>query len=96
MEYSAGIGPSASTSTTIKLTSGRLTAQQRVVTDSQFFPQAVRGHRSPAARLLRQIDRFTLATMDKVMKQQFGLIQRPWGVYHRKNKTRGETGLPGA
>jgi len=24
------------------------------------------------------------------MKQQFGLIQRPWGVYYLKNKTTGE------
>jgi hypothetical protein len=24
------------------------------------------------------------------MKQQFGLIQRPWGVFYLKNKTTGE------
>ena len=27
-------------------------------------------------------DRFTLATMSEAMQQQFGLIQRPWGVYY--------------
>src|SRR5262249_33009047 len=35
-------------------------------------------------------DRFTLATMREAMKQQFGLIKRPWGVYYLKNKTTGE------
>ena len=35
-------------------------------------------------------DRFTLATMSETMKQQFGLIQRPWGVFYLKNKTTGE------
>ncbi len=35
-------------------------------------------------------DRFTLVTMSEAMKQQFGLIQRPWGVYYLKNKTTGE------
>jgi integrase len=28
--------------------------------------------------------------MSEAMKQQFGLIQRPWGVYYLKNKTTGE------
>jgi integrase len=28
--------------------------------------------------------------MSETMKQQFGLIQRPWGVYYLKNKTTGE------
>lgn len=32
-------------------------------------------------------DCFTLVTMSKTIKQQFGLIRRPWGVYYRKNKT---------
>jgi hypothetical protein len=35
-------------------------------------------------------DRFTLVTMSEAMKQQFGLIQRPWGVFYLKNKTTGE------
>src|SRR3974377_2487678 len=35
-------------------------------------------------------DRFTLATMSEAMKNQFGLIQRPWGVYYLKNKVTGE------
>jgi hypothetical protein len=35
-------------------------------------------------------DRFTLATMSEAMQQQFGLIQRPWGVYYLKNKLTGE------
>ena len=35
-------------------------------------------------------DRFTLATVSETMKQQFGLIQRPWGVYYLKNKVTGE------
>jgi integrase len=35
-------------------------------------------------------DRFILATMSETMKQQFGLIRRPWGVYYLKNKTTGE------
>jgi hypothetical protein len=28
--------------------------------------------------------------MREAMKQQFGLIKRPWGVYYLKNKTTGE------
>jgi hypothetical protein len=28
--------------------------------------------------------------MSEAMKQQFGLIQRPWGVFYLKNKTTGE------
>jgi hypothetical protein len=28
--------------------------------------------------------------MSEAMKQQFGLIQRPWGVYYLKNKVTGE------
>lgn len=28
--------------------------------------------------------------MSETMKQQFGLIQRPWGVYYLKNKVTGE------
>ena len=28
--------------------------------------------------------------MSEIMKQQFGLIQRPWGVFYLKNKTTGE------
>jgi hypothetical protein len=28
--------------------------------------------------------------MSKSMKQQFGLIQRPWGVFYLKNKVTGE------
>ena len=29
-------------------------------------------------------------TVREAMKQQFGLIQRPWGVYYLKNKLTGE------
>ena len=32
---------------------------------------------------------FTLRTMSESMKQQFGLIRRPWGVFYLKNKTTG-------
>ena len=28
--------------------------------------------------------------MSELMKQQFGLIRRPWGVYYLKNKTTGQ------
>ncbi len=28
--------------------------------------------------------------MNEAMKQEFGLIKRPWGVYYLKNKTTGE------
>ena len=28
--------------------------------------------------------------MSEAMKQEFGLIKRPWGVYYLKNKTTGE------
>src|SRR4051812_24631458 len=28
--------------------------------------------------------------MNHAMKEQFGLIKRPWGVYYLKNKTTGE------
>jgi hypothetical protein len=28
--------------------------------------------------------------MREAMKQQFGLIKRPWGVYYLKNKTTGK------
>src|SRR5882672_3747100 len=39
-------------------------------------------------------DRFTLTTISETMKQQFGLIKRPWGVYYLKNKTTGEQTSP--
>ena len=52
------------------------------------------GHCSVNARPLLangdSANRFTLITMSDAMKQQFGLIQRPWGIYYRKNKTTGE------
>lgn len=35
-------------------------------------------------------DCFTLATMSETMKQTFGLVRRPWGVYYLKNKITGE------
>jgi integrase len=35
-------------------------------------------------------DCFTLATMSETMKQLFGLIRRPWGVFYLKNKNTGE------
>jgi len=35
-------------------------------------------------------DRFTLTAMSEAMKQQFGLIKRPWGIYYLKNKTTGK------
>jgi integrase len=35
-------------------------------------------------------DCFTLATMSETMKQIFGLIQRPWGIFYLKNKITGE------
>jgi hypothetical protein len=44
----------------------------------------------PLLAYSRSADRFTLATMSEAMKQQFGLIQRPWGVYYLKNKVTGE------
>src|SRR5882724_5737199 len=39
---------------------------------------------------MRGADCFTLATMNEAMKQRFGLIRRPWGVYYLKNKTTGQ------
>jgi hypothetical protein len=52
------------------------------------------GHCSVNARPLLaycdSADRFTLVTMSDAMKQQFGLIQRPWGIFYRKNKITGE------
>ena len=44
----------------------------------------------PLLSFSRSADRFTLATMSEAMQQQFGLIQRPWGVYYLKNKITGE------
>lgn len=32
----------------------------------------------------------TLTTMSEAMKQAFGLIRRPWGVYYLKSKSTGE------
>jgi hypothetical protein len=32
----------------------------------------------------------TLITMSESMKQAFGLIRRPWGVFYLKNKIAGE------
>jgi integrase len=62
-----------------------------------FTRQAARsdfGHCSVNARPLpanaANADCFTLATMSETMKQQFGLIRRPWGVFYLKNKTTGE------
>ncbi len=34
-------------------------------------------------------DCFTLATMNEAMKQRFGLIRRPWGVFYLKDKITG-------
>ena len=52
------------------------------------------GHCSANARPLpayaASADCFTLATMSETMKQQFGLIRRPWGVFYLKNKITGE------
>lgn len=35
-------------------------------------------------------DAFTLITMNETMKQAFGLIRRPWGVFYLKNKITGQ------
>src|SRR5580658_11175663 len=35
-------------------------------------------------------DCLTLINMSEAMKQAFGLVQRPWGVFYLKNKTTGE------
>ena len=35
-------------------------------------------------------DCFTLITMSESMKQAFGLVRRPWGVFYLKNKTTGQ------
>jgi len=35
-------------------------------------------------------DYFALTTMSEKMKQQFGLIRRPWGVFYLKNKITGQ------
>jgi hypothetical protein len=35
-------------------------------------------------------ERDTLITMSELMKQAFGLIRRPWGVFYLKNKTTGQ------
>ena len=32
---------------------------------------------------------FTLITMSEAMKQTFGLVRRPWGVFYLKNKITG-------
>src|SRR6266481_1406177 len=44
----------------------------------------------PLVSYRESADRCTLTTMSEAMKQQFGLIKRPWGVYYLKNKTTGE------
>src|SRR5258708_22785746 len=56
---------------------------------SPFRTRPLLGQRSSTALLLRRCRRFTLATMSEAMKQRFGLIKRPWGVYYLKNKTTG-------
>jgi hypothetical protein len=35
-------------------------------------------------------DAGTLITMSETMKQAFGLVRRPWGVFYLKNKITGE------
>jgi hypothetical protein len=34
-------------------------------------------------------DRFTLVTMRETMKQRYGLVRRPWGVFYLKDKITG-------
>src|ERR1035438_2903681 len=59
-----------------------------------FTVRSVFAHRSLRTPSLlaywARADRFTLTTVSNTMKQQFGLIKRPWGVYYLKNKTTGE------
>ena len=58
-----------------------------------FRARSVLVHCSAIARPLlaygERADCFTLATMNDAMKQEFGLIRRPWGVFYLKNKITG-------
>jgi hypothetical protein len=38
----------------------------------------------------REAEPDTLITMSEAMKQTFGLVRRPWGVFYLKNKTTGQ------
>jgi len=53
------------------------------------FPARLRRIR-PLLPYWESADCFTLATVSETMKPQFGLIQRPWGVFYLKNKVTGE------
>jgi integrase len=59
-----------------------------------FRVRLVFAHRSaripPLLANSASADCFTLTTVSTIMKLQFGLIKRPWGVYYLKNKTTGE------
>ena len=43
----------------------------------------------PLLAYCESADCFTLATMCESMKQQFGLVRRPWGVFYLKDKITG-------
>ena len=59
-----------------------------------FRVRSVLVHCSMIARPLlaycERADCFTLPNMCESMKQQFGLIRRPWGVFYLKKKSTGE------
>ena len=61
---------------------------------TSFTVRSVFAHRSRTIRSLlanrTSDDCNTLITVSELMKQQFGLIQRPWGVYYLKNKVTGQ------